>query len=218
MSSCIFTKRGLKVIRYNCDTEKEEITCKDEPACHINHYCEIEEGVTLKQIMNVVANSEALSAIISVYSDINNIKGWHEELNRKTKRDTDLAYIEIFRSGQIWKKDIQIWLEWLGVRKRASKTEGKKVSLSYAELCNIAHVPVKLNTKFKIWEPDQKKEDKPIIDYISDFTMLEILHPIYFDIGFHGGPKDRDAIKKDMCKTVDEVLSHEIETFNMDKL
>jgi hypothetical protein len=216
MSHCVFTKRGLKVYRYNYETEKQEIYYEKEPERHINHDCGIEEGVTLKQIMNVVANSEALSAIISVYSDINDIDGWHKELNRKAKRDTDLAYIEIFRSGQIWKKDIQIWLEWLGVRKRASKTEGKKVSLSYVELCNIAHVPVKLNTKFKIWGPDQKREDKPVIDYISHFTMLEVLHPIYHDIGFHGGPKDRDAIKKDMCKTVDEI--HEIETLDMDKL
>lgn len=218
MSSCIFTKRGLKAIRW--DDEKDQLSTylEKHPARHINHHCEIEDGVTLKQIMNVVANDPILSAIISVYSDINDIKGWHGELNRKTKRDIELAYIEIFRSGQIWKKDIQIWTEWLGVRKRKSKTEGKVVSLSYCELYNIAHVPVKLNTKFKIWGSDQKKEDKPVIDYIADFTLLEVLHPIYYDIGFHGSPKDRDAIKSNMCNTVDEILSHEIETFDMGKL
>jgi hypothetical protein len=216
MSSCVFTKRGLKTIRHNDETGKQEIYLEKEPARHINHYCEIEEGVTLKQIMNVVANNEALSAIISVYSDVNDIEGWHKELNRKAKRDTDLAYIEIFRSGQIWKKDMSIWLEWLGVRKRKSKTEGKKVSLSYVELCNIAHVPVKLNTKFKIWGPDQKREDKPIIDYVSDFTLLEVLHPIYYDIGFHGSPKDRDAFKCDMNKTVERIFSGEEKLVEMD--
>lgn len=218
MSYCVFTKRGLKTYRWNDELDKEEIYLEKEPARHINHHCQIEEGVTLKQIMNVVTNDEVLSAIISVYSDINDIDGWHKELNRKTKLDTELAYIEITRGGQIWKKDIQIWTEWLGVRKRASKTEGKKVSLSYCELCNIAHVPVKLNTKFKIWGPDQKREDKPVIDYTSNFTMLEVLHPIYYDIGFHGGPKDRDAIKSDMCKTVDRIFSGEEKLFNMDKL
>jgi len=216
MSYCVFTKRGLKTYRWNDKLDKEEVYLEKEPARHINHHCDIEEGVTLKQIMNVVANNEALSAIVSVYSDINSIDDWHKEVNRKAKKDDELAYIEIFRSGQIWKKDIQIWLEWLGVRKRKSKTEGKQVSLSYVELCNIAHVPVKLNTKFKIWGPNQKKEDKPVIDYTSNFTLLEVLHPIYYDIGFHGSPKDRNSIKGEMNATVKRIFSGEEELFEMD--
>lgn len=216
MSTCAFTKRGLKTYRWNDKLSKEEIYLEKNPARHLNHYCEIEEGVTLKQIMNVVAKDEILSAIVSVYSDINDIEGWHKEINRKSKKDTELAYIEISRSGQIWKKDIQTWTEWLGVRKRKSKTEGKKVSLSYCELCNIAHVPVKLNTKFKIWSDTQTSKDNPVIDYKTSFTLIEILHAIYYDIGFHGGPKDRDTIKNDMDKTVERIFSGEEELFEMD--
>lgn len=197
MSHCIFTKRGLKTVRFNDEKEKEEIFLEEHPARHINHYCEIEEGTTLKQIMNVVAKDEVLSAIIGIYSDVTDIQGWHDQLNKKSTRKVDLERIEIYRSGQIYKKDIQLWTEWHGVLKK--KEHGSKLAdLSYTDLCDIAHVPVVLNHKFKIWGDWQNKKDTPHIDFRTWFTMLEVLHPIYYDVGFHGSPKDREAIKEEI--------------------
>jgi len=205
MSSALFTKRGLKTVSYNEEKDKEEIYLEEHPARHINHYCEIEKGVTLKQIMNVVANDVVLSGIMGIYSDVNDIQGWHKELNAKAKRDTELDHIEIFRSGQIWKDHIQIWTEWMGVYKR--KHHGsKQADLSYTDLATIANLPVILNKKFKIWGLLQNKKEKPVIDYKADFTLLDVLHPIYYDIGFHGSPTDRKAVKGEMMGTIKGIL------------
>ncbi len=208
MSSCVFTKRGLKTVRWNKETGKDDIYLEPHPAIHINHYCEIEEGVTLKQIMNVVANDPPLSLIVSMYSDVQDIEGFHKELNSKKKTDTKLSHIEIYRSGQIYKKDLSVWTDWIGILKKKGKY-GKEVGLSYVPLYKMANLPVKLKTDFKVWSMNEIKPEKPAIDYKTSFTLLEILHAIYYDISFHGGPKEREAIKKEMAETVDKILVEE---------
>ena len=139
--------------------------------------------------MNVVAKDARLTSIIKVSSSVNDIAGFHEEVNFKKKRDTEIQCIEISYDGNIYKKQLQFWTNWYGVIKK------QRLSLSYTPLYTIADIPVKLNKKFDIWDWDNMK-DKPGISYKRDFTLIEILHAIYNDISFHGGPKDRDKFKK----------------------
>lgn len=42
MTNCIFTKKGLK------NNGKEKISLAKFPVLHINHSCDIEDGVTVK--------------------------------------------------------------------------------------------------------------------------------------------------------------------------
>lgn len=186
MKSCILTRKGLITKRWNYKTQKYELCPTEYPIIHINDTCEIKKSTRLIDIMNVVANNKELSTIISIWSDVNDIDGFHEEVNKKGKSANDVAYLEIYRSGQIYKKEISIWTDWHGITK-----DGGYLGISYVPLYELAKKEVKLNTSFQIFGSNPKK---PEIDYICDFTLIEVLHAIYYDISFHGGPKDRDKV------------------------
>jgi len=195
MTSCIFTKTGLKTVKQEVRT-----SCK-HPIIHLNHLCEIDEGVTVKDIMKVVAKDKLLSLVVSCYSDVSDIEMFHHELNKKGEREKSFHYIEVYKSGDFFGGEINIYSDWHGVdSKKTCKYCGHKkwpdhghfFALDFIPLNEIANIEVKLNKRLIVRESYKKIA----LDVKCSFTLLDILHAIYYDISFYGGPSKRDVLLK----------------------
>lgn len=198
MMACKFTKKGLISLEWNSKKRKDDVFLAKLPLIHINHECEIEKGVTLLNIMDVVASDEILTKVLAIYSDVNRIEEFHKEVNKPCKKDKSEEYIEIYRTGQIFKNELMSWTEMSGVntKEKCDRCEDKNypdhkhyISYDYTPLYKIAKLPVKLNKQYIVRDLDS---DKVVINVQQNLTLIEILHAIYYDMSFHGGPKDRD--------------------------
>lgn len=207
-SSCIITKKGLKTIKWNPEAKKDDVLPCPHPAIHINHCCELGKGVTVKDIMNVVANDKFLTMIVAMYSDVQDIQEFHKELKKPAKAQRDFQYAEIYRTGSILDGEMNSYVDWHGVRTNETcehcgkdPDHGHFVGLDFTPLNEIANVKVVLNNRFIVRE-DYKDI---VLDVKTSFILIEVLHAIYYDISFYGGPKKRDAQFKELMATVDKI-------------
>lgn len=77
-------------------------------------------------------------------------------------------------------------------------------SVSYCPLYEIAYLPVVLDTTFKIFEESVLKS-KDLYESTKDFTLLDILDAIYWDISFVGGPKQKEEFLDKLNDRLDEI-------------
>jgi hypothetical protein len=211
MTSCKFNKKGLMTVKWNGEKRKDEVYPAKHPILHINDICEFDKGVTLKAIMNLVASDELLTKIVAIYSSVNHIEDFHKEINQKcSNKDKDVDYLEIYRSGEIFDGELSTWTDWHGVNtkekcdycgKKEWPDHGHYISYSYTPTYEVANIPIKLNERLIIRE----NYNKVVLDVNQKMTLLEILHAIYYDISFHGGPKDRDKFLKEMNKQAKDI-------------
>jgi hypothetical protein len=210
MINCKFNKKSLLTVKWNPDKKKDEEYVAKHPLLHINSTCEFDEGVTLKTIMNLVASDELLTKVVAFYSSVNNIEDFHKEVNKKcTKKAKEVDYLEIYRSGDIFDGELSSWTDWHGVNtKEKCKYCGKKdwpdhghyISYSYTPVNEVAHLPIRLNERFIL-----RENEKVVLDVNQKFTLIEVLNAIYYDISFHGGPKDRDKFLGEMNEQVKKI-------------
>ena len=89
-------------------------------------------------------------------------------------------------------------------------------SISYTPVQELAHLPVRLNPALQI-NQGRKRRDKqagdtifteePIWTGTAYFTLLEILHAIYYDISFVGGPADQAIFTESIRQSMNEIKS-----------
>lgn len=223
MMSCKFTKDGFMSVKWNPDKKADDIIKTKYPIQHINSSCEIEEGITLKDIMSLVANDKMLTKFVAFYSSVNHIDEFHEELNTKcNKKEMDCDYLEVHRVGDLFESELNCWTEVSGVNTKETckycndvewPDHKHYISYSYTPLYKYAMLPVKIDKRFIV--RDFKKK-KILLNVTQDFTLIDILHAIYFDISFHGGPKDRDKFSRSLKRQVKKL--DKLETYSLDDL
>lgn len=194
-------------VKWNGEKRKDDIYPAKHPIIHINDICEFDKGVTLKSIMNTVASDELLTKIVAIYSSVNHIEDFHKEINIKcTKKIKNVEYIEIYKIGEIFNGELSTWTDWHGVNTKEKdwQDHGHYISCSYTPTYEIANIPIRLNERLIIRE----NYDKVVLDVTQKMTLLEILHAIYYDISFHGSPKDRDNF---FCNINKEVIKLKME-------
>jgi hypothetical protein len=97
-------------------------------------------------------------------------------------------------------------------------------SVSYSPMWELADLPVKLNKQFDVYEPfvlGQHKRDNPpkkLLTATREFTLLEVLDAIYWDISFMGGPADNADFLEDISEKVEQIKNGEIPLIPMDKV
>jgi hypothetical protein len=210
-------------VKWNPAKKREDVFKPKHPVSHINNICEIEEGVTLRDIMNLVANDKMLTTFVSLYSSVNHIEEFHEELNVKyNKKEKECDYLEVHRVGDLFENELNCWTDISGVNTKetckycndeAWPDHKHYISYSYTPLYKYAMLPVKLDKRFTVRD---FKKDKILLNVTQDFALIDILHAIYFDISFHGGPKDRDKFCKSLKRQVKNL--DKTKTFPLDDL
>lgn len=100
----------------------------------------------------------------------------------------------------------------------AYRTNDGKIqySVSYSPMWKLADLPVKLNKEFTVYEPfdaNRHKRGSPpqeLLKATREFSLLEVLDAIYWDISFMGGPSDNADFIESMNERVDEIKNGEV--------
>jgi hypothetical protein len=182
--------------------------------------CEIEEGVTLRDIFEGVAKLPDLKDFISQYAWCRHIDEFHEDARKmvlKMEPDPEpLDHLEIYwhASTHNYKKknsiDLSAGFHGIGKPNEQGFT---CYSVSYSPMWELANLPVKLNTEVSIYDPKMRDgKAKLIFMGERDFTLLDVLDAIYDDISFMGGPADNAAFLEEMKETTEKIKSGELET------
>lgn len=100
------------------------------------------------------------------------------------------------------------------VQKSASPDGNIKYSVSYSPMWKLADLPVRLNKTFDVYEPfdlnNPKKDPEKLLSSTREYTLLDVLDAIYWDISFMGGPEDNANFIEQMKDTVEQIRNGEV--------
>ena len=242
----VITKDAITVHRFE-DNSIEQIIepIEDETSLtHLREICKIADNVTLGDIFSHVEKLPLLKFFISQYSWCSAIDEFHEQakLPRVDRDDGEvLDFLEIYHGiernylvekithtgGNRERRcvvDYDSSPDFHGIGTSSRDEYGLKVgdritwSVSYGPMNEIAHLPVRLNDAFEVFEPwDSRRHDKnhrpeKMISKTRPFTLLEVLDAIYWDISFCGGPADNAAHMEHLREMSEGIKNGTIET------
>jgi hypothetical protein len=178
---------------------------------------EFGENVTLRDLFRIF---EPIKDFISAYSTIN-YEAYAKELDKPIdwarRESCPIDHIEITHGGSIFEKflDVSIGVDAHGVDSSVSldnhgkwnESKNEHISRYWAidaqPMNNLADLPIKLNEKFEI----DKTDDGSMFlsGYRKNFTLLEAIHAVFYEISFFGCPEDRDDFLDTLKEQVQEI-------------
>lgn len=203
----------------------------------LNKTCELESGLTLLDLFNVVDQFHELCDFMAQFSHCRHLKAFHEQARLPYPEDKDqskerLDYLEVYKHNDVLGSDFEIYEEFHGIGHYTETPDYDEsikpgdpcnFSVSYSPMNEIAHLELKLNEKLTIHEPfDHENPTKPIdrvlLQTETYFTVLQILHAIYDDISWNGSPEGNAKFVEELRQTVDGIKSGAIKTVPFDPL
>ena len=202
------TKKGFQCLEWNSDQHRlveEEFVSYE---CLREGVTEVEEGVTLGDIITFTARDEMLRLIVGAYSGCN-VGNIYDELKQGVKpldHDQEVKYCTVAMEVELTNgskhtpgKKMDVGLEFYG--RSGGETSW---ALDLAPLTEIAALPFRLEANASIHYLD---EDKHRVD--KDFryipTLLELLDAIFFDLSFFGSPEEREAVASTLNERIQSI-------------
>ena len=231
LSKMTIYKGGLlKGLAWNKKTKKnKEVDLTDKLQYHLYDECELEDGVVLKDLL-LLANKhrDFLSPITTGSLD------WlgeliDEGLNEPFKDTGDVETLELNWRGNLTNWDTEklntyVHFEGLG---KPPKGEGWETwpadkpvnyALDMSSVSSLSELPLKLNKKMVIYDERDKKFNEIFLETNSDYTLLDILKGVFWEISFHGSPKDRDKVVEGLEQTIKDIDSGKTKTIPWEEL
>jgi hypothetical protein len=201
------TKSGLKGFEWDGDI-RDYREVEFHSLTQLRSKCEIEEGVTLADIFNVVEQDEALTVVIAKYAWCEPIKEFHAQA-KLPRPETDkerLLYIELSKYAEFhqYKGDALPTFD-ISTHMTAYAENGDHYTISYTPLNEVAHLMVKIKPEMEFQKNYENIPDWKCTTY---FTLLDLLDTIYYDISFQGGPEDNKRFLKHLDEMMTEIKEH----------
>jgi len=180
-----------------------------DPLDHLYDYCELGEEVTLKHIFELVANHQALKALISIYSTCQHINAYHALARVATEKTTDLHYLEISDVAEIWTRKKRTWAnlgypDFHGIGDTVDGNDG--YAIEFTPVNEIVNLPIRIKKEFRIIRyGEQVIRPTVLFKGKRKYTLLEILDVIYDEISFHGTPSKAATFLGDLTEQVRKI-------------
>lgn len=216
----LIRKDGLYVVEWDSSQRAWQPTHKpkaDTILTQLRVSCDMETGVTLRDIFRIVDEYPLLKTFLKQYT-------WNEGLDQ-FHMNTRLPANETNITSLILEKyaDEDSHVERVkhkgGTRERIIGVSYKVYEhfcgqgidpehLDWGEInyglgaqqpCDIADIPIVMITKFLVEIPfipgtenEQRKENPALFETEEDFSLLQILDVIYWELSFYGNPEDNE--------------------------
>lgn len=195
------TKQGFEHLEWDRTLRqnvKKEFVSYD---CMREGVTEVEEGVTLADIISFTAQDEMLSILIGAYSGCN-VLDFEEELKQGVdplSPTDEVKYCTVAMEVRVWtvskrrgSKTLEVTLDF-----RGCGDDKKQYALDLAALSEIAALPFRLgsNASFGRFSEDSTEQEDGL-EYTP--TLLEVLDAIFFDLSFHGSSVDKAERRKEI--------------------
>lgn len=199
------TKNGLREYSWNGDIRKYRgrrpkklnvLSC-------LRCVCKLDKGITVLDIFNIVDQYKLLKIFCSQYSWCRAIDGFHKQAKETGEKNSEnIDYLEIGWVCDFYKGEISLNTDFIGI----GKTDRYSVSCSPSYV--YANLPIVINKQLELNGVKLKR----------DFTLLDILDAIYFDISFYGGPKEIENFVAEMNCRLEEIKSGKAKTIPLDEV
>lgn len=187
---------------------------------YIMETCEIEDGVTLRDIFSIVKINIALYSII--------LQNWVDEiveegLSATFEDEGDVEFLELywnisvnrfesvntlcghqfpeFRGWGIWKKDPKHGIP---------EDQKGGFAIGMSPMKYLIDLPVKLNKTLDLYFDDEEKlkgySSLVNVDKV-EYTLFHILYGMFWELSFYGGPQQREQKREEINKDIEDVLS-----------
>jgi hypothetical protein len=107
----------------------------------------------------------------------------------------------------------------------ANREDGNtNYSVSYSPMWKLADLPMKLNKEFTVYEPfDRNKHKKgnppqELLKATREFSLLDVLDAIYWDISFVGGPAENAEFIAGLKDQMEEIKSGNVPMIPMEQV
>lgn len=233
---------GLFYYKWNGEKRKfiRRRVKKSKAVSYLRQPCKIIAGTTLGQFFEVIDKYKLLKLVISQYSWCHAIEEFHAQAKEPMRgEESNVDYLEVY-----WHAEVESFTEKIkhpgGLREKIKSADfelsadfhgiGKsdengfqQYSVSYSPMYDLADLPIILNEKFDVYEPWENKHNKDnlpqkILESKRNFTFLQVLDGIYWDISFMGGPQDNLEFLEDLDDRMEAVNSGEIPLIPLDKI
>ena len=191
-------KSGIQALNWNSDM-RQYVEQKIRSGVHVLRCaCYIDAGVTLGDIFRAVGQDRDLVKFLEQWAWCDG-EAFHAEARQPATAASDLSYIEIAKYFKWDKHEAQETIDVSGVGK-ADENGVTHYALDLTPVNQLIHLPVRLRPHMEICKDHEKLGDAP-----CTFTLLDVLGEIYQEIGFYGGPEDRDRKRAEVQESVREV-------------
>jgi hypothetical protein len=224
-----FTPDGLIVHKWNGKKRKfiQKKPKKLTIITHLRSRCVIAEGTTLGQIFDAVDKYKLLKMVISQYSWCRQLESFHAQAKerRYVENQEEIQYLELYHHPEVYKTtetkkhpggtrertivvdfNTSIGFHGIGIDSNGSTIN---YSVSYNPMWELVDLPVKLNKTFDVYEPlnldGVYKKPEKLLTSTREFTLLEVLDAIYWDISFMGGPEENAEFIDQMSERIDQI-------------
>jgi hypothetical protein len=210
-----FTKNGL--IAFDWSPEKREYL-PEEPdergnIVNLRSRCEIEPGTTLGDIFKAVETDFILKSTIAFYSWCAPIDEFHEAAKKPKPEKIDgvkivelvlEGYAEVHSARKTKKYESKARFESPYLHFGGVGDDGERYSVSCTPMNELADVPVRLveTVEFRKDYSEKPFGEEPL-EYC--WSLLDVLDAIYYDISFHGGPKENEEFIEMLHDRLDEI-------------
>lgn len=114
----------------------------------------------------------------------------YKEFYKKHKKEKPIFPDENLREpSEEDENEISIGVNFCGIGEFNGVNDG--YGIEFTPLYRLKHLPLKLNTKFEMFKPNQF-DGKPVAKGYMDFTLFEVISEILSEITFRGSPENRD--------------------------
>ena len=244
MKTVKITKDDFIVSKWNGEIREYEQSIPEDEYIHclLSESCEIDTGVTLKDIFSIVERYPSLVSFISKYSSCYHIDDFHKTINDPLIEDKEedgcnyvIDYLEVYKRWHVseYKKEISFSINedfhgighYIKDSKDGYSKKGDKtpISVSYSPMNELANYEVKLNHHVEVYKPFNHKkpnshQERVLIEGQVYFTLLEVLNAIYYDISFMGGPEDNKEFLEELNERVEEIDNGTAKLIPMDEI
>ena len=232
------SSEGLFVYKWHKRRQIKKRVKKQSVCSQLRNSCKIAEGTTLIDIFNIVDSYRLLKIVISQYSWCREIDAFHAQANEFheiEEEDEKMSHLEIYHHVETNQSDERIKHPG-GLRERIKVVDfqtypsfggrgpepvNQNYSISYSPMWKLAHLPVKINEDFDVYtafDPSSKKKPEKVLTTKRDFSLLEVLDAIYWDISFMGGPDANAAFMCELDERVSEIKSGDVAGIPLEQL
>lgn len=145
-----------------------------DPISLLRHRCEVSPDATFGDVLRLVRQHEKLQDFMVAYSHCQVFNDYCKQLEEKQVPDVTVQRLE-FSWVVDAENDFYLFPSIYGVRKDQTKFPFVSSSLP-----GIRHAGIHLN---KLCQMNMNDEDNT---FTKSFSLLEILSPIFWEIGFYG--------------------------------
>jgi hypothetical protein len=82
----------------------------------------------------------------------------------------------------------------------------------------LSGLPVKLNDEFVIYNGKDFACKNPLFSSTKGFTLLDILHGIFWELSFFGSTADREKMATNLHKQVEDIKSGKVKCIPMEEI